>query len=42
VIPSSSALYTGDVDDQDLLKRAVELPALSEVWKDHFRKRLSE
>jgi MOSC domain-containing protein YiiM len=37
-----AALYVGESDDRDLLKRAVALPALSEVWKDHFRERLSE
>jgi hypothetical protein len=37
-----AALYARDVDDEDLLRRAVELPALPEGWKEHFRKRLRE
>ncbi len=34
------ALYTHDADNQDLLRRAVELPALPDSWRDYFRKRL--
>jgi MOSC domain-containing protein YiiM len=34
-----ASLYTRS-DDQDLLRRAVALPALPEGWRDHFRKRL--
>ena len=37
-----AALYARDVDNEDLLRRAVELPALPEGWKEHFRKRLRE
>lgn len=37
-----SALYTHDADNQRLLHRAIELPALSESWRDYFRKRLWE
>jgi MOSC domain-containing protein YiiM len=33
-------LYTADDANQDLLRRASELPALSEGWRDRFRKRL--
>ncbi len=33
-------LYTGDSQGQDLLRRATELPALPESWRDYFRKRL--
>jgi MOSC domain-containing protein YiiM len=33
-------LYTSDAENQDLLRRASELPALPEGWKDYFRKRL--
>ena len=37
-----SALYARDLDDEDLLRRAIEVPALPESWKDFFRKRLPE
>jgi MOSC domain-containing protein YiiM len=37
-----SALYTHDADNQSLLQRAAELPALPESWRDYFRKRLWE
>ena len=37
-----AALYARDTDDENLLRRAVELPALPEGWKQHFRKRLRE
>jgi MOSC domain-containing protein YiiM len=37
-----SSLYTADVANQDLLRRATELPALPEGWRDYFRKRLWE
>lgn len=37
-----AALYTHDADNQSLLRRAVELPALPESWRDYFRKRLWE
>jgi MOSC domain-containing protein YiiM len=33
-------LYTIDSENQGLLRRATELPALPEGWKDYFRKRL--
>lgn len=33
-------LYTTDVTNQDLLRRASELPALPEDWREYFRKRL--
>ncbi len=33
-------LYALDSQSQDLLRRATELPALPESWKDYFRKRL--
>ena len=35
-----SGLYTHDADNQSLLLRTVELPALPESWRDYFRKRL--
>jgi MOSC domain-containing protein YiiM len=35
-------LYMADVANQDLLRRATELPALPEGWRDYFRKRLWE
>ena len=33
-------LYTSDSENQELLRRAIELPALPKGWKDYFRKRL--
>jgi len=33
-------LYTLDSGNQELLRRATELPALPQSWKDYFRKRL--
>lgn len=33
-------LYKTDATNQDLLRRASELPALPSFWRDHFRKRL--
>lgn len=35
-------LYTADRANQELLRRASELPALPEGWRDFFRKRLWE
>jgi len=35
-------LYEVDVANQDLLRRASELPALPEGWREYFRKRLWE
>jgi MOSC domain-containing protein YiiM len=37
-----SALYGHDADNQQLLQRAIDLPALPESWRDYFRKRLWE
>jgi MOSC domain-containing protein YiiM len=34
-------LETKDSQSQELLRRATELPALPESWRDYFRKRLS-
>lgn len=34
-------LYALDSEDQDLLRRATELSALPDSWRDYFRKRLS-
>lgn len=36
------ALYSTDAENQVLLRRASESPALPEGWRDHFRKRLRE
>lgn len=36
------ALYVHDADNQGLLLRAMELPALPESWRDYFRSRLWE
>ena len=33
-------LYSTDSENQNLLHRATELPALPQSWKDYFRKRL--
>jgi MOSC domain-containing protein YiiM len=33
-------LYARDKDNQDLLRRAVEVPALPESWREYFRERL--
>ncbi len=33
-------LYTADANNQDLLHRVTELPALPESWREYFRKRL--
>jgi MOSC domain-containing protein YiiM len=33
-------LYKGDKTNQDLLRRASELPALPPFWRDYFRERL--
>ena len=33
-------LYSTDAHNQELLRRATELPALPQAWKDYFRKRL--
>lgn len=35
-------LYRADADNEALLRRAVEVQALPEAWRTHFRKRLSE
>jgi MOSC domain-containing protein YiiM len=37
-----AALYTDDAANQSLLRRAVELPALPQSWRDYFRERLFE
>ncbi|HEX4665226.1 MAG TPA: MOSC domain-containing protein [Chthoniobacterales bacterium] len=36
------SLYSTDAHNQELLRRAVELPALPQSWKDYFRKRLRD
>jgi len=36
------ALYSTDADNQPLLRRVSELPALPAAWRDYFRKRLWE
>ena len=41
-VAAITALYTRDADNQTLLHRAIELPALPESWRDYFRKRLWE
>jgi MOSC domain-containing protein YiiM len=35
-------LYANDATNQDLLRRAANVPALPEGWRDYFRKRLWE
>jgi MOSC domain-containing protein YiiM len=39
-IPDIVNLYTVDSRNQELLRRATELSALPQSWKDYFRKRL--
>jgi MOSC domain-containing protein YiiM len=39
-IADITRLYAYDRRNQDLLRRAVELPALSEAWRGYFRERL--
>jgi len=36
------ALYTADAADQEVMRRAIDLPALPVSWRDYFRKRLWE
>ena len=38
-ITDISALYHSDADNQTLLRRAMEVPALPEDWRTYFRKR---
>jgi MOSC domain-containing protein YiiM len=33
-------LYRRDATNQDMLRRASELPSLPESWREYFRKRL--
>jgi MOSC domain-containing protein YiiM len=40
-VSDMTALETADEPDQGLLRRALEVPALPENWKRHFRKRLA-
>jgi MOSC domain-containing protein YiiM len=35
------SLYSTDPHNQELLRRAIDVPALPESWKDYFRKRIS-
>ena len=37
-----ASLYASDRDNEDLLRRVVDVPALPESWKGYFRKRLFE
>jgi MOSC domain-containing protein YiiM len=39
-IPDIVNLYAVDSENQKLLRRAIESPALPESWKEYFRKRL--
>jgi len=39
-IPDIVNLYAVDSKNQELLRRAIESPALPESWKEYFRKRL--
>ena len=39
-IPDIVSLYATDAHNQELLRRAIEVPALPQSWKDYFRKRL--
>ena len=35
-------LYTAEAPSRELLRRASDLPALPESWREHFRKRLTQ
>jgi MOSC domain-containing protein YiiM len=35
-----ASLYARDMDDEGLVRRAIEVPALPEGWKEYFRKRV--
>jgi MOSC domain-containing protein YiiM len=37
-----SRLYAADAAEQDLLRRASEIPALPDSWREYFRNRLWE
>lgn len=37
-----SRLHTAEEPDEDLLRRAIEVAALPDGWREHFRKRLRE
>jgi MOSC domain-containing protein YiiM len=37
-----TALYANDAENQGLLQRAIDVPALPESWRDYFRQRLWE
>lgn len=37
-----AALYASDMENEDLLRRVVAVPALPESWRGYFRKRLFE
>ncbi len=37
-----AALYARDSDNQELLRRAVDNPALPDGWREYFRKRMWE
>ena len=37
-----ASLYARDMDNADLLRRAVKVPALPDSWKEYFRERLFE
>jgi MOSC domain-containing protein YiiM len=41
-VANIASLYAHDADNQSLLHRAVELPALPESWREYLRKRLWE
>jgi len=40
IVPYLVALYVSDFANQELLRRASELTALPDGWKEYFRKRL--
>ncbi len=40
-IPELTRVYKGELDDPDLLRRAIEIPALADDWRDRFRKQLA-
>ena len=36
------SLYSTDAHNQELLRRAIQVPALPQSWKEFFRKRLPD
>ncbi len=41
-ISAVTRLYVREIDDPDLLRRAIAVPALPDGWREHFRERLGK